>query len=156
VHVEYFKPLTISLSVVFTALLFTQILSFDTRAQTSGANHFIVNYTVAGGFAPTFKSIVINSSNNRILEFKGYPKHIDVERKLIINESDFLEKTILKNNFFQTKLQDYSPCCDLKYFYLTIIFNNTKNSVNWISGSTVPENILKIVGTIENLTSFKK
>ena len=145
--------------MVFTALLFMQVLDSDTSAQTSAPNqtrnNFMMNYTTTGGFAPTFKSIIYNSSDNIIIEIGGFSKHIEGERKLTSKQRELLENIIIKNNFFQTSLQDYSPCCDLKYFNLTITFDKAKNSVSWISGSSVPDNILKIVGTFENLTSYK-
>ena len=135
-----------------------QVLDSDTSAQTSAPNqtrnNFMMNYTTTGGFAPTFKSIIYNSSDNIIIEIGGFSKHIEGERKLTSKERELLENIIIKNNFFQTSLQDYSPCCDLKYFNLTITFDKAKNSVmdKWHS---VPDNILKIVGTFENLTSYK-
>jgi len=145
--------------MVVTTLLFMQILTVDSSAQTSASNqtrgNFIINYTTTGGFAPIFKSIKYNSTDNIIIEIGGYSKHIDGERKLTSKERELLENISIKNNFFQTRLQDFSPCCDLKYYNLTITFDKAKNSISWISGSSVPDNILKIVGTFENLTSYE-
>lgn len=149
----------VSVSAVFTALMFMQILTVDTSAQASASNqtrgNFLINYTATGGFAPTFKSVTYNSSDNTIIEIGGFPKHIDVERNLSAQEKEQLENIITKNNFFQTRLQDYSPCCDLRYYNMTITVNDVNNSVSWVSGSSVPDSILNIVGTLENLTSYK-
>lgn len=71
--------------MVFMALLFIQVLDLDSYAQSSGANqtrgNLIINYTATGGFAPTFKSIIYNSSDNIITEIGGLSKHVDEERK---------------------------------------------------------------------------
>ncbi len=160
-YLQYVRGLKIWLSIVFIGLAGVQILALDTSyAQINAANltrgSFIINYTTTGGFAPTFKSIIYNSSDNRIIEIGGLPKHMEVEKKLTPIEGEQLENIILRNNFFQTRLHDYSPCCDLKYYYLAVTFNTTKNSVEWISGSSVPSNILEIVGSLENLVSFQK
>jgi hypothetical protein len=128
-------------------------ISMENPKITRG--NFLVNFTTTGGFASTFKSIIYNSSDNIIIEIGGFPKHIEGERNLTSKEKELPENIIIKNNFFQTRLQDYTPCCDLKYFNLSITFDDIKNSVSWISGSSVPDNILKIAGTFENLTSYK-
>ncbi len=116
---------------------------------------FTMSYTVTGGFAPTYRSIFYNSTGNEISEVIGYPMRVNVTKQLTDSVEESLKKSILKNEFFQSRFKDYSDCCDIKYYNLTVAWNNMRNSVNWTSVNSAPDNILEIVDGINHLISSR-
>ena len=74
---------------------------------------FTMSYTVTGGFAPTCRSIFYNSTGNEISEVIGYPMRVNVTKQLTDSDEESLKKSILKNEFFQSRFRDYSNCCDM-------------------------------------------
>lgn len=56
-------------------------------------------------------------------------------------------------NFFQNKFKDYSNYCDVTYYNLTVALYDQRNSVNWTSINSAPDNILEIVDGINHLVS---
>ena len=116
---------------------------------------FTMSYTVTGGFAPTYRSIFYNSTGNEISEVIGYPMRVNVTKQLTDSDEESLKKSILKNEFFQSRFKDYSNCCDMRYYNLTVALNNMRNSVNWTSVNFAPDNILEIVDGINHLISSR-
>ena len=112
-----------------------------------------MSYTVTGGFAPTYRSIFYNSTGNEVSEVIGYPMRVNVTKQVTDSVEESLKKSILKNEFFQSRFKDYSTCCDIRYYNLTVAWNNMRNSVNWTSVNSAPANILEIVDGINHLVS---
>ena len=112
-----------------------------------------ISYTVTGGFAPTYRSIFYNSTGNEISEVIGYPMRVNVTKQVTDSGEESLKKSILKNEFFQSRFKDYSTCCDIRYYNLTVAWNNMRNSVNWTSVNSAPDNILEIVDRINHIIS---
>ena len=112
-----------------------------------------MSYTITGGFAPTYRFIFYNSTGNGISEIIGYPMHVNVTKQLTDNAEESLKNSILKNEFFQSRFKDYSNCCDIRYYNLTVALNDMRNSVNWTSITSAPDNILEIVDGINHLIS---
>ena len=114
-----------------------------------------ISYTVTGGFALTYRSIFYNSTGNEISEVIGYPMRVNVTKQVTDSGEELLKKSILKNEFFESRFKDYSNCCDIRYYNLTVAWNNMRNSVNWTSVNSAPDNILEIVDVINHLISSR-
>lgn len=56
-----------------------------------------INYTVTGGFAPTYRSIFYNSTDNEISEVIGYPMHVNVTKKVTDSGEESLKKSIFNS-----------------------------------------------------------
>lgn len=110
---------------------------------------------MTGGFAPTYRSIFYNSTSNEIDEVIGYPMRVNVTKQVTDSVEGSLKKSILKNEFFQSGFKDYSNCCDIRYYNLTVAWNNMGNSINWTSVNFAPDNILEIVDGINHLISSR-
>ena len=80
---------------------------------------------------------------------------VNVTKQLTDSDEESLKKSILKNEFFQSRFKDYSNCCDMRYYNLTVALNNMRNSVNWTSVTFAPDNILEIVDGINHLISSR-
>ena len=116
---------------------------------------FTMSYTVTGGFAPTYRSIFYNSTGNEVSEVIGYPMRVNVTKQVTDSVEESLKKLIFKNEFFHIRFKDYSHCCDIRYYNLTVAWNNMRNSVNWTSVNSAPDNILEIVDRINYLISSR-
>ena len=81
--------------------------------------------------------------------------HVNVTKQLTDSAEESLKNSILKNEFFQSRFKDYSNCCDIRYYNLTVALNDMRNSVNWTSINSAPDNILEIVDGINHLISSR-